>query len=56
MAERLVVALDDGYASYEQEEVLLAEADARFELRPCRANEAAAVQAVQGADVVLVRE
>ncbi len=54
--ERLVVALDDGYAAYDQEEALLAEAGARFALRPCRRDEAAAQAAVRDADVVLVRE
>ncbi|MCX7660769.1 MULTISPECIES: C-terminal binding protein [Caldimonas] len=56
MTERLVVALDDGYVSYAQEQRLLAEAGARFELRPCRGAEDSAVRAVRGADVVLVRE
>lgn len=51
-----VVAIDDGYASYDQEEALLAQAGARFELRPCRKDAAAAAEAVRGADVVLVRE
>lgn len=55
-APRLVVALDDGYAAYDQEAELLATADARFELRPCRGDAAAAREAVRGADVVLVRE
>ena len=54
--DRLVVALDDGYAAYDQEEALLAEAGARFALRPCRRDEAAARDAVRDADVVLVRE
>jgi D-3-phosphoglycerate dehydrogenase / 2-oxoglutarate reductase len=54
--DRLVVALDDGYADYDQEEELLAEAGARFALRPCRRDEAAAQAAVRDADVVLVRE
>lgn len=54
--ERLVVALDDGYAAYDQEEALLAAAGARFSLRPCRRNEDAALDAVREADVVLVRE
>ncbi len=54
--DRLVVALDDGYADYDQEEELLAEAGARFALRPCRRDEAAAQVAVRDADVVLVRE
>jgi len=53
---RLVVALDDGYAAYDQEELLLADAGARFALRPCRRDEAAALEAVREADVVLVRE
>lgn len=51
-----VVAIDDGYAAYDQEEALLAEVDATFEVRPCRRNEEAAIAAVRGADVVLVRE
>ena len=51
-----VVALDDGYASYDQEEQLLAQAGARFELQPCRKDPVAAAEAVRGADVVLVRE
>ncbi|AEG92208.1 C-terminal binding protein [Ramlibacter tataouinensis] len=55
-APRLVVALDDGYATYDQETELLATVGARFELRPCRGDEAAATRAVRGADVVLVRE
>lgn len=54
--DRLVVALDDGYADYDQEEELLAEVGARFALRPCRQDEAAAQAAVRDADVVLVRE
>ncbi|HJV94802.1 MAG TPA: C-terminal binding protein [Albitalea sp.] len=53
---KLVVALDDGYASYDQEQTLLAAADASFELRPCHGSEASAIEAVRGADVVLVRE
>ncbi|KQT09577.1 C-terminal binding protein [Ramlibacter sp. Leaf400] len=51
-----VVAIDDGYASYDQEEDLLAQAGARFELRPCGKDPAVAAEAVRGADVVLVRE
>jgi D-3-phosphoglycerate dehydrogenase / 2-oxoglutarate reductase len=54
--DRLVVAIDDGYAAYDQEESLLAEAGARFALRPCLRDEAAAQAAVRDADVVLVRE
>jgi D-3-phosphoglycerate dehydrogenase len=55
-ATRRVVALDDGYASYDQEHALLAEVGARFELHPCRGDPALAVDAVRDADVVLVRE
>lgn len=51
-----VVALDDGYAAYDQETALLAAANAAFELRPCRGDAALAELAVRGADVVLVRE
>jgi D-3-phosphoglycerate dehydrogenase len=51
-----VVALDDGYAAYDQEVRLLAEAGARFELQPCRGSVDAAIASVRGADVVLVRE
>lgn len=52
----LVVAIDDGYAAYDQEHALLGAAGARFELRPVRGSAAAAVQAVRDATVVLVRE
>ena len=52
----LVVAVDDGYASYDQEEGLLAGVGARFALRPVRGSAAAAVQAVRDASIVLVRE
>ncbi|HKW85149.1 MAG TPA: C-terminal binding protein [Burkholderiaceae bacterium] len=55
-SQRLVVALDDGYASYDQEQSMLEAVDARFELRPCAGSEAAALRAVRGADIVLVRE
>ncbi len=54
--DRLVVALDDGYAAYDQEEALLAAEGARFEVRPCRRDENAAAASVVDADVVLVRE
>lgn len=54
--ETLVVALDDGYSSYDQEHALLSAAGARFELRPCAGKEGSALRAVQGADIVLVRE
>lgn len=53
---RRVVALDDGYASYDQEHTLLAAAGACFELRPCGRDEQRAIDAVRGADIVLVRE
>lgn len=52
----LVVAVDDGYASYDQEESLLAGVGARFALRPVRGSAEAAVKAVRDAAVVLVRE
>jgi D-3-phosphoglycerate dehydrogenase / 2-oxoglutarate reductase len=52
----LVVALDDGYAAYDQEVNLLSAVGAAFELRPVRGSEAAAVEAVRGAAIVLVRE
>lgn len=55
-AQRLVVALDDGYAAYDQEHQILGAAGARFELRPCRHNEARTLEAVRDADIVLVRE
>jgi len=55
-AELLVVAIDDGYDSYDQEESLLGSAGARFELRPCRGSESAAAEAVRDADIALVRE
>lgn len=51
-----VVAIDDGYSAYDQEQAILQNAGACFELRPARGNEDAAVEAVRGADVVLVRE
>lgn len=54
--DKLVIALDDGYHTYDQEQAVLAEAGARFELRPCRGDERRAMESVRGADVVLVRE
>lgn len=54
--EALVVAIDDGYAAYDQEEHLLATVGARFELRPCRRDPDATLAAVRDASVVLVRE
>jgi D-3-phosphoglycerate dehydrogenase / 2-oxoglutarate reductase len=55
-SERLVVALDDGYSSYDQEHSMLGAVPARFALRPCGGSELAALQAVRGADIVMVRE
>lgn len=55
-ARRLVVAIDDGYASYDQEERLLAACDADFAVRPVRGRAEAVAQAAGEADVVLVRE
>lgn len=52
----LVVAIDDGYTSYDQELALLSRIGARFEMRPCAGDENKVRQAVQGADAVLVRE
>jgi D-3-phosphoglycerate dehydrogenase len=54
--EPLVVAIDDGYASYDQEESLLREAGARFVLRPVHGNAQFAADAVRDASIVLVRE
>lgn len=51
-----VVAIDDGYASYDQEVALLAEAGAAFEVAPCRGSLDAAIASTREADVVLVRE
>lgn len=52
----LVVAIDDGYADYDQEERLLAEVGASFEVRPCRRDLDATLAAVRDASIVLVRE
>lgn len=52
----LVVAIDDGYERYDQEEAILAAAGARFELRPCGHQVASVVKAVRDATIVLVRE
>lgn len=52
----LVVAIDDGYASYDQEEALLAAAGARFAVRPVRGSAIAAIDAVRDASIVFVRE
>ncbi len=51
-----VVALDDGYEAYDQEQALLAPLGARFEVCPVRGSAALACEKVRGADVVLVRE
>lgn len=51
-----VVAIDDGYADYDQESALLGAAGADFALRPCRGSEVEAASAVADADVILVRE
>lgn len=57
MSERSkVVAIDGGYAAYDQEAALLAEAGADFHLRPCGGSEEVALAAVVDADVVMVRE
>lgn len=53
---RRAVAIDDGYAAYDQEERLLADAGASFEVCCCRGDEAAVIEAVRDADVVMVRE
>jgi len=53
---RRVVALDDGYDAYDQEQRLLAEVGAQFVLAPCRGDAQAAARSVVDADVVLVRE
>jgi len=51
-----VVAVDDGYAAYDQEAALLASIGAHFHVRPCSGNPVAVAAAAQDADVVLVRE
>lgn len=56
MGEYRVVAIDDGYADYDQEHALLGAAGAAFSLRPCKGNDVAAAAAVADADVILVRE
>lgn len=53
---RRVVAIDDGYPSYDQETALLAAADASFEVAPCRGSVEAAIASTRDAHVVLVRE
>lgn len=56
VAMKKVVAIDDGYASYDQEHALLAEVGASFEVQPCRGNVDAAIASTREADVVFVRE
>ena len=51
-----VVAIDGGYAAYDQEEALLGAAGADFHLRPCGGSEDAALEAARDADVLMVRE
>jgi D-3-phosphoglycerate dehydrogenase len=51
-----VVAVDDGYAAYDQEAALLNAAGADFQLRPCAGDARAVAAAAHDADVVLVRE
>ncbi|WP_232315498.1 C-terminal binding protein [Aquincola tertiaricarbonis] len=51
-----VVALDDGYAAYDQEVALLAAVGATFEVIACKGDPHLAAGCVQDADVVLVRE
>lgn len=52
----LVVAIDDGYTSYDQEKALLSAVGADFVLRPVRGSASVAETAVRDATVVLVRE
>jgi D-3-phosphoglycerate dehydrogenase len=54
--DALVVAIDDGYPSYDQERELLGAVGAGFSVRPVRGNVEAACNAVRDADIVLVRE
>lgn len=51
-----VVAIDGGYAAYDQEEALLGAAGAEFHLRLCGGSEDAALAAAREADVLMVRE
>jgi len=51
-----VVAIDDGYASYDQELALLAAAGATFEVVPCRGSVDAVMESTRNAHIVLVRE
>jgi D-3-phosphoglycerate dehydrogenase / 2-oxoglutarate reductase len=56
MVLQRVVAIDDGYASYEQETTLLAAVGATFEVAPCRGDVDAAIASTHDAHIVLVRE
>lgn len=51
-----VVAIDGGYAAYDQEMALLAAAGADFVLQPCHGSEEAAVAGARDADILMVRE
>jgi D-3-phosphoglycerate dehydrogenase len=51
-----VVILDDGYAHYDAEAAVLADAGAELALRPCRGDAAKAAAEMAEADAVLVRE
>jgi len=55
-AMALVVAIDDGYPSYDQEERLLGAAGAAFAVRPVRGRADAVAAAAADADIVFVRE
>ena len=52
----LVVAIDDGYDRYDQEEAVLGAVGARFEVRACRRDPVKTIGAVRDASIVLVRE
>lgn len=54
--QKKVVAVDDGYESYDQEISLLAEIGASFEVLPCHGDAQRVKAAVSNADVILVRE
>lgn len=51
-----VVAIDGGYAAYDQEMALLAAAGAEFVLQPCHGSEEAAIAVAREADILMVRE
>jgi D-3-phosphoglycerate dehydrogenase len=56
VAQLRVVAIDDGYESYDQEIKLLAEIGATFEVIPCMGESHRVIESVKDADVILVRE